>query len=61
MKILIIIILSLFVLIMGCLDCGEPGLSLWEKRQMDDDQRIYGNPYEGRDRWEDIHYSTTRK
>ncbi len=52
MKILIIIILCLIVLVVGCSDCCCPGLSLWEKRRMDDDQRIYGNPYEERDRWE---------
>ena len=61
MKFFTILLFSLILLIIGFSDCCDPGLFLWEKRQMDDDQRIYGNPYEGRDRWEDIHYSTTRK
>ena len=53
MKILIIIILCLIALVVGCSDCCDPGLSLWEKRRMDDDQRIYGNPYESY-RYEEI-------
>jgi len=46
MKILIILILCLIVLMMGCSDSFDRGQALWEKRQMDDDQRIYENPYE---------------
>ena len=51
-----IIILSFLVtfFISSCSDSRsyKQGPSLWDKRQMDDDQRIYGNPYETRDRRE---------
>ena len=53
----IILLFLVLVLIVGCSDscsCKEE-LSLWGKRQMDDDQRIYGNPHESRDRWEGFH------
>jgi len=46
MKILIIVLLFLMALTMGCSNSDNPSLSLWEDRQMDDDQRIYGSPYE---------------
>ena len=54
MKFFIILLFSLILLIIGCSDCSDPGLSLLEKHQMDDDQGIYGNPYEEGDRWEGI-------
>jgi len=46
MKILIVGLLCLIVLMMGCSNSDSPSLSLWQERQMDDDQRIHGNPYE---------------
>jgi len=56
MKILIIALLFVIALMMGCSNSDNPSLSLWEDRQMDDDQRIYGSPYEssyeGPDRWQ---------
>ena len=58
MKILIIVLLCLIVLMMGCSNSDNPSLSLWEDRQMDDDQRIYGSPYESSyespDRWQSV-------
>ena len=42
MKISIIVLLCLMVLMMGCSHSDNRALSLWEDRQMDDDQRIYG-------------------
>ena len=55
MKISIIIIhiilcLIVLMLMMGCSRSYNQALALWEERQMDDDQRIYGNPYESLDR-----------
>ena len=38
------------MLMMGCSRSQNQALALWEERQMDDDQRIYGNPYESSDR-----------
>jgi hypothetical protein len=35
---------------MGCSRSHNQALALWEERQMDDDRRIYGNPYESSDR-----------
>jgi hypothetical protein len=46
MKILIVVLLCFIVLIMGCSYSDIRALSLWEDRQMDDDQRIYGSPYD---------------
>jgi len=54
MKILIIVMLFLMALMMGCSNSDNRALSLWEERQMDDDQRIYGNPYESSDRWQGV-------
>ena len=47
MKISIIVLLCLIVLMMGCSHEDNRASSLWEDRQMEDDQRIYGSPYEG--------------
>jgi len=47
MKILIIVLLFLIAMMMGCSNSDNRAFSLWEDRQMDDDQRIYGSPYEG--------------
>jgi len=56
MKILAIVLLFLMALIIGCSNSDSRALSLWEDRQMDDDQRIYGSPYESSyespDRWQ---------
>jgi hypothetical protein len=45
MKILIVIILFLMVQIVGCSHSCYPGESLWQERRMEDDRRIYGDPY----------------
>jgi len=44
MKILIIVLLFLIAMMMGCSNSDNRAFSLWEDRQMDDDQRIYGLP-----------------
>ena len=58
MKISIIILLCLMTLMMGCSHSHNPAASLWEDRQMDDDQRIHGNPYESSyenpDSWQSV-------
>ena len=46
MKIAIIVLLCLMTLMVGCSKLHIPASSLWEERQMDDDRRIHGNPYE---------------
>lgn len=46
MKILAIILLCLMVLTAGCSHSHNPSSALWQERQMDDDRRIHGNPYE---------------
>jgi len=50
--IIIHIILCLMVLMTmaGCSLSHNGTLALWEERQMDDDLRIYGNPYESSNR-----------
>jgi hypothetical protein len=48
MKISIIVLLCLMTLMVGCSQSHNPVSSLWKERQMDDNQRIYGNPYESR-------------
>jgi hypothetical protein len=58
MKILLIVLLSLTVLMMGCSPSSNRMSSLWHERQMDDNQRIHGNPYENRDRLQSIWLST---
>jgi len=46
MKILVIILLCLMTLMVGCSQSHNPTSSLWKERQMEDDQRIHGNPYQ---------------
>jgi len=46
MKILMILLLCLMALIAGCSHSPNGTLSLWQERQMDDDRRIYGSPYD---------------
>ena len=38
--------LLITMLITGCSHSHNQKLALWMQRNMDDDQRIYGNPYE---------------
>lgn len=54
MKIIIIVSLCLVALIMGCSHSSHRTLSLWQERQMDDDQRIHGNPYEMPKQWQGV-------
>jgi hypothetical protein len=42
----IILRLMLLTMITGCSQSDNQVLALWKERQMQDDQRIYGNPYE---------------
>jgi len=46
MKILVIILFCLIILMVGCSHSYNPASSLWKERQMEDDQRIHGNPYQ---------------
>jgi len=46
MKILVIVLLCLMVHIAGCSHSPNVTSSLWQERQMDDNQRIHGSPYE---------------
>ena len=54
MKIFIILLLTLILLMTGCSHSPNQTSSLWEERQMDDNRRIHGNPYENRDRLQSI-------
>jgi hypothetical protein len=54
MKISIIVLLCLMTLIVGCSQLHNPASSLWKERQMDDYQRIHGNPYENPDQLQSI-------
>jgi Na+-transporting methylmalonyl-CoA/oxaloacetate decarboxylase gamma subunit len=58
MKILMIVLLFLIAMMMGCSNSHNRSFSLWEDRQMDDDQRIYGSPYgnsyESPDHWQSV-------
>jgi uncharacterized membrane protein len=42
----IILFLMVLMLITGCSYSRNQVSASWEERQMDDDRRIYGNPYE---------------
>jgi hypothetical protein len=48
--IIIHIILCLMMLITGCSRTNNQVSTLWEERQMDDDRRLYGNPYDSLNR-----------
>ena len=54
MKILAVILLCLIILVAGCSHSYNPTSSLWKERQMDDNQRIHGNPYESRGQFQSI-------
>ena len=58
MKISIIVLFCLIVLMTGCSRSFDQASSLWEERQMDDDQRIYGSPYvnleESPNQWQSV-------
>jgi hypothetical protein len=59
MKILMIVMLSLVVLMTGCSNSSNRASSLWQERQMDDDRRIYGNPYESSNRLQSVRLPAT--
>ncbi|MFC1604281.1 hypothetical protein ACFL5F_04560 [Planctomycetota bacterium] len=61
MKISIIIILCLMalMLITGCSNSHNQALALWAERRIDDDQRIYENPYESLNRQRSIQFHAT--
>ncbi len=46
----IILCLIVLMLVTGCSHSHNQVLALWEERQMDDDLRLYGNPYESSNR-----------
>jgi len=46
MKVLAVILLCFMILVSGCSHSHNPASSLWKERQMEDDQRIHGNPYQ---------------
>lgn len=46
----IILCLIVLMLMTGCSHSHNQILALWQERQMDDDRRIYGNPYESSNR-----------
>jgi hypothetical protein len=54
MKILLIVLFCLIVLMTGCSNSSDRASSLWQERQMDDDRRIYGNPYESSNRLQSV-------
>ena len=54
MKISIIVLLCLMALLMGCSLLPKQTSFLWKERQMDDNRRIYGNPYENPDRLQNV-------
>ena len=54
MKFLVTILLCLIVLIAGCSQSHNPASSLWKERQMDDNHRIHGSPYENRGQWQSV-------
>jgi hypothetical protein len=49
-----ILSLTVAMLIAGCSRTQNQVSILWEERQMDDDRRLYGNPYDSLNRREDI-------
>jgi hypothetical protein len=49
-----ILCLIVAMLITGCSRTQNQVSILWEERQMDDDRRLYGNPYDSLNRQEDI-------
>lgn len=55
----IIIFLMVLMLITGCSHSSNRALALWEERQMEDDLRIYGNPYESSNRQNYIRFYAT--
>ena len=61
MKIFTIIILSLMLLMLitGCSNSHNQVLALWTEQQMDDDLRLYGNPYESLNRQHYIQFYIT--
>lgn len=50
----IIISFILLILVMGCSRTNNQVSTLWEERKMDDDRRLYGNPYESLNRQKQI-------
>jgi hypothetical protein len=62
MKIYTIIILSLMLLMLtitGCAHSHNQVSVLWAERRIDDDQRIYDNPYENLNRQHYIQFHAT--
>jgi len=55
----IILCLMVLMLMIGCSHSHNQASALWAERQMDDDHRIYGNPYESSNRQHYILLHTT--
>ena len=49
----------LMLMITGCSHSHNQALALWAERRMDDDQRIYENPYENLNRQHSIQFHAT--
>ena len=47
------------MLMTGCSHSHNRTLALWQERQMDDDLRIYGNPYESSNRQHHFRFNAT--
>ena len=52
----IILCLTMLMLISGCSHSNNQVLALFEERQMDDDRRLYGDPYKNLNRQNYIQY-----
>lgn len=59
MIIQIILCLMAMMFMAGCSSSHNRILTLWEERQMDDDRRIYGNPYESSNRQHYFRFNAT--
>jgi len=55
----IILCLMAMMLMAGCSCSHNRILALWEERQMDDDRRIYGNPYASSNRQHYFRFNAT--
>ena len=55
----IILCLIVLMLMIGCSHSHSQASALWAERRIDDDQRIYENPYESLNREPYIQFHTT--
>jgi len=57
--IIFLCLMGLILMITGCSHSHNQALALWAERRMDDDQRIYENPYENLNRQHYIQFHAT--